>query len=335
MRNIFLKSINNNFVQKTLLSYKRSLPRIVYYHLVSNQNNIPYYYKKNLFSEELLNDQIKWYLSKGFKFIGLEEAVYLVENNENATKTIAFTTDDGFKENYETMAPIFSKFDIKSTMFLISNCLDNKDLTWDCKICLIKDHISIQKESEICNELAIKYNLKSGIKDINQSRQNWPMTKKDSIVNDAWALSGLMPLAEYLEEMKPYMTIDQVKILLNEGYTLGSHSVSHPDFSKLTEEEVLNEMIKSKETIKNVFGIEPNYFAYPYGKRPSNIVEQKVFKTGIYKLLFGTKSNLTNTKNKILWERDKMEQDKGIGQFWFTAIPILRNAILHPLGKYR
>lgn len=335
MKNIFIKIFNINLVQKTLLSYKSNLPRIVYYHIVSNKSKIPYYYKDNLFNEKLLNDQLRWYVRNGFKFITLDEAIYLVQNNKNATKTIAFTTDDGFNENYFNIAPIFQKYEIKPTLFLISNCVDNKDLNWDCKVFLVKNSISTKKEVDICNRLSKKYNLRSDIENIVNFREHWPMALKEEIVNEAWNLANLEPLSYYLDKIKPYMTISQIKELVSDGYTIGSHSESHPDFSKLTEEETINEMIESKESLKIKLGIEPMYFAYPYGRRPSKIIEEKVIESNIYKMLFGTKSSLTNSKQNLIWERDKMEQDKDMSQFWFSAVPVLRNLVLHPLGKYK
>jgi peptidoglycan/xylan/chitin deacetylase (PgdA/CDA1 family) len=317
------------------LAYKKDLPRVVYYHIVSNNSEIPYYYKKKLFNEKLLQEQLEWFVKNRYKFITLNEAVHLSKNNEKATKTIAFTTDDGFRENYDVMAPVFQKFGIKPMLFLISNCLDNKDLMWNNKTYYIKNKLSEIEQTKICNELSEKYKITGKYRDIISFSGNWPMNIKENIANDAWKLAGLQTLDEFLREHKPYMTINQIKELINAGYQIGSHSTSHPDFSKLSEDEVYSEMNQSKKTIKDTFGIEPEYFAYPYGIRPSAAIEKKLYSENIYQLYFGVKSNLTNIKENHFWERDKMEQDKEIGQFWFAAIPFLRNRILHPLGKYR
>ena len=335
MKHILFKIFNTSFVQSSLLKFKSNLPRIVYYHVVSDDSQIPYYYKKNLCNKKTLKDQLDWYVQHRYKFISLDEAVYLIRNKVNAIKTIAFTTDDGFKENYTNIAPIFEKFNIKATLFLISNCLDNNDLMWNNKIHLIKSKVTEKNEQGICVEISNKYRVSKDIKDLIRSSEQWPMIIKDEIANYAWSLAGLQPLNEYLEENKPYMSNNQIKELLKQGYSIGSHSCSHPDFSRLEENEIMEELINSKDILKKIFDIDSNYFAYPYGKRPSIIIEQKVIQKDFYKLYLGTKSNLSNTLQNIVWERDKMEQDMEISQFWFTVIPILRNIVLHPIGKYK
>jgi len=324
---LIVKSANLSFIQKALLTYKKDMPRVVYYHIVSNSLEIPYYYKKNLFSENSLKEQLSWFIKNGYKFITLDEAVNLTKNNEKATKTIVFTTDDGFRENYDLFAPTFRIYDIKPTMFLISNCLDNKDLMWVNKVYYIKNKVSQRTQISICDELAKKYNLAGKFQDIVSFSDTWPMNEKDNLANEAWKLAGLQPINEFLEEHQPYMTNTQVKELIDNGYQIGSHSTSHPDFSKLSDEEVKYEMNYSKQIIKESFGID--------GIRPSALIEENLYSNGNYELYFGVKSNLTNIGTNKFWERDKMEQDKDMGQFWFTTIPFVRNRILHPLGKYK
>ncbi|MBK0401915.1 polysaccharide deacetylase family protein [Adhaeribacter sp. BT258] len=330
-----MKLLNAGVVQKPLLSYKSGLPRIVYYHLVSNSCHIPYYYKKNVFTERILNEQLTWYKKNGYTFITLDEAVWLVENNEKATKTIAFTTDDGFQENYSVMAPVFSRFNIKPTLFLLSNCLDNNDLMWNNKIYLIQNKISKEKEAALCRELAQQYHLPPDQKSIIALSNYFPMAAKEAITNRAWELAGMPPLKQYLAEIQPYLTNKQVSELLGLGYSLGSHSMSHPEFSKLTDTEAKIEMLGSKKILAETFNTEVRYFSYPYGKRvPNKAVESEILQAGAYKILLGTKSNLTNNLRNKIWERDKMEQEQVKSQFWFTAIPVFRNTVLRPLGLY-
>jgi len=335
MKNFLINLLNVDFLQKTFMSYKSSSPRVVFYHLVSNKPQVPYYYKNKLFNEDLLEDQIKWYIKNGFKFISLEEATSLIEHHEKAKKMIAFTTDDGFRENYDKIAPIFQKYQIKATFFLISCCVDNNDMMWNNKVYLIKNNITAQKELEICRELKGKYSLETTADSIIQQSESWPMHLKDQIINDAWSLTNLPPLKEYLDKNKPYMTNNQVQELLEQGHKIGSHSATHPDFSRLSKDEILSEMISSKEALNKAFNADIKYFAFPYGIRPSKAIEEEIFKKNIYKLYFGTKNNLSNDKDTKVWERDKMEQRQEISRIWFSAVPVIRHIVLHPLGKYK
>jgi len=47
--------------------------------------------------------------------------------------------------------------------------------------------------------------------------------------------------------------------------TIGSHSVSHADLTKMAEEELLRELSRSKEDLEGMLGTPVELFAFPYG----------------------------------------------------------------------
>lgn len=59
---------------------------------------------------------------------------------------------------------------------------------------------------------------------------------------------------------------DQVRLLLASGLVeLGAHTLTHPNFLKLTEEEKLFELSESKNRLEKLFGVAVQSFAYPFG----------------------------------------------------------------------
>ena len=61
----------------------------------------------------------------------------------------------------------------------------------------------------------------------------------------------------------PLMGISHLEELLAEGWEIASHGVSHRHFTTLTDEEVLMELLQSKEWIIENLGVEPKKFAFP------------------------------------------------------------------------
>jgi peptidoglycan/xylan/chitin deacetylase (PgdA/CDA1 family) len=45
-----------------------------------------------------------------------------------------------------------------------------------------------------------------------------------------------------------------------EGHELGLHSASHPDFAKLSEEQMEKELRENKEAIERITGFQPILF---------------------------------------------------------------------------
>lgn len=55
------------------------------------------------------------------------------------------------------------------------------------------------------------------------------------------------------------------KRISEDGHYLGNHSYSHPDYSKLSDQEILSEIDQTQQIIKQVTGKECQYYRMPYG----------------------------------------------------------------------
>jgi len=66
---------------------------------------------------------------------------------------------------------------------------------------------------------------------------------------------------------KNYLTWDNIKGLSRRGFTIGSHSMSHPhDLKKLYDEELHYEIQNSKDMLETALGCHVRSFCYPGGK---------------------------------------------------------------------
>lgn len=61
----------------------------------------------------------------------------------------------------------------------------------------------------------------------------------------------------------PFMDVHHLEEFLDEGWEIASHGVSHRHFTTLTDEEVVTELLDSKEWIIENLGVEPKKFAFP------------------------------------------------------------------------
>lgn len=64
----------------------------------------------------------------------------------------------------------------------------------------------------------------------------------------------------------PLMSADQIKEWSNRGMEFGAHSRTHPDLTGLSTDAIDEEVIGSREDLKNLLGSPPSSFAYPYGR---------------------------------------------------------------------
>ncbi len=82
---------------------------------------------------------------------------------------------------------------------------------------------------------------------------------------------------------KRFMTWDQLRQLLAEGMTIGSHTRSHPYLTRLADEKALiDEIDGSKKRLEEELGVTVNSFCYPFGlrdQRVEDLVRQAGFTT--------------------------------------------------------
>lgn len=68
-----------------------------------------------------------------------------------------------------------------------------------------------------------------------------------------------------------YATWDNLKKLRDEGWEIGSHSLTHPDLV-ISKSVAQKEIFESKKMLENKLNISVNFFCYPAGKHDDSIV---------------------------------------------------------------
>lgn len=111
------------------------------------------------------------------------------------------------------------------------------------------------------------------------------------------------------------VTVDQVREMLNAGWEIGSHSVSHPDLS--SHHELINtEMNDSRSKLESLFGVPVNTFAYPSG-RVDEVVTNRAYKYG-YLGAMGLGTSYTHTTGSLFYlSREEVRFEYDMNQFIF------------------
>lgn len=90
-----------------------------------------------------------------------------------------------------------------------------------------------------------------------------------------------------------YMNWQQILELKNSGMNIGSHSFSHPDLSKTSDEKVEREISQSQKTLQDYIGVPITDFCYPAGKYNNRTIE--ILKKYGYKTATTTKNGIYKT----------------------------------------
>ena len=96
---------------------------------------------------------------------------------------------------------------------------------------------------------------------------------KDSLLSVRWhqqalldelALETGIEFNAFLQKQKPYLDTNQIKEMILDGFTFGSHSQNHPTYSKLNIDEQISQTLSSQEFTTNNFTLNYKVFAFPF-----------------------------------------------------------------------
>lgn len=124
------------------------------------------------------------------------------------------------------------------------------------------------------------------------------------LVTDLVGQTGYLNWTEIME-MKDYGLVE-----------FGCHTMSHPDLTKISNEELQREIKDSKQIIEEKLKIICGYFSYPKGLL-NDIVVDEIKKTG-YKMAVTVKEENVNSSNQI-FELPRLSIDKGTTWWQFLG----------------
>jgi len=235
-------------------------------------------------SPEFLDSFIQGLKANGYEFISLDKLYELLTRGEKKSKQIVFTLDDGYADNYTHAYPIFKKHNVPFTIYITTSFPERQAVLW----WYVLEDLIIENE--------VIY-LSDGSKYICRKWEE----KNETFLNIRLKVLSLKKqyFLEQLTELFSHYTIDWFKkcaeLALNwyqidqlssdELVTIASHTTNHFALNKLSENEIIEEVIGASELLSTEIGKKIEHFAYPFGtsneigKREFDIVKGLNFKT--------------------------------------------------------
>ncbi len=66
---------------------------------------------------------------------------------------------------------------------------------------------------------------------------------------------------------------DLIRRMICEGHIVGNHSANHPDFSKISREQMASEIFECEERLRTEFNYQPIFFRFPEGAYTENALD--------------------------------------------------------------
>jgi len=282
-----------------------------------------------------LHSYLEYIRKHNYNPIALEDLfLSIAEGKPLPGKSVAFTVDDGFADQFEHLAPIFSQYDIPLTCFVITGMLDGILWPWDDQI----KHIVTTTKRKL-----FSVNLPDGdqlLCKLDQER-NEVLTEcirsrlktQDQTYLYEW-LHNLYEMAEVdvpvqVPPLYRSASWEQADQFVRNGHSIAAHTRTHRILSRLNDTEAREEILGSYQNLKTRIPESADIFAYPTG-RPIDFGEREE-KIILNSPIIGAVSTVPDSirKGYRLEAIPRYGLPKGMGDFlqYLSFIEVLKNKI--------
>ena len=122
-----------NFNKVTFYNYL--IPILMYHYVEYNQNKADFKRDQLNIEPNIFEQQIQTLLDNNYKFITAGKvATVIKDNKKNTNKYVVLTFDDGYQDFYTDVFPILKKYNVKATLYLVYNFLDNPNYLYKWQV---------------------------------------------------------------------------------------------------------------------------------------------------------------------------------------------------------
>ena len=265
-------------------------------------------------------------LLQRFEALDLRDMVFALKGDRPLPRrTMLLQFDDGFSEIYDVVAPILREKGVTATFFLIGSCLDNLAMPYSNKVSVLLEQLRQQHpqayDPQVAQILADRGIAESG--DLGRILHSIEHSKPD--VLDAVAEVVGCDFREYLAQVKPYLSSEQVRDLLRMGFTIGAHSMDHPKYSLIPLDEQISQTLTSVKMIRDRFALPYSAFTFPHGDdNLSDLFFSQIFAEHGVDVSFGNigKRREIHSRHfpRLVMEKGTAPADRVIGRYYAAAL---------------
>jgi peptidoglycan/xylan/chitin deacetylase (PgdA/CDA1 family) len=244
--------------------YQFFVPRkvlVLLYHIVSDRplghiKHLYAYKSAEMFEADLI------YLKQNHNLISYEQ---LVAHHSLKPGSALVTFDDGYSECFSIVKPLLLKHRIPCSFFITTALVDNRKMYYRNKVSLCIERVTSSNVG--LTEIFDKTNsaFHQDIKSL-ASFVSWLKSlhaSDEDIIDEICNMLGI-DIEEYLALHKPYLTSEEIKLMVSDGFTIGAHSKKHPELNLLSYDDIEEEIVNSCKKVRDLTGREQVPFAFPY-----------------------------------------------------------------------
>lgn len=226
---------------------------------------------------QFLAQAVEAALEAGLTPAHLHDLPDLLADPSDKRRFVAFTLDDGYRDNAQFAAPVFRRFGVPYTIFVTSGFVERtRTLWWETAEALVRRASSFEFDfgqgteavaSETRAQKSAAFARLSAF--VAQEDEDMAVAR----IDEAAARAGAD--AEALVEELVMDARDLAQLSADPLVYFGAHTVSHVNLRRIDAQRLQAEIEQSAAAIERYAGYRPRSFSYPYGG-PAAVSEREI-----------------------------------------------------------
>ena len=236
---------------------------ILLYHSVfegpdSDQNTLDMGHSVDIFERQI---EI---IARTYDVVTMDEIpMFLSGEKRMPRRPVAVTFDDGYANNFEVATPILNRYGVPATFYVTTDCIDRNQLPWIARI--RRAFRTTRRESWQApdgRELPLANHVERETARVVACEYCAQLAgnRQERVIETIESALDLGPPAPATCRM---LNWDELRRMVGDGHTVGSHTVSHPNLAHVVEDELKTELVESKRRLEQELGVPVPHFAYP------------------------------------------------------------------------
>ncbi len=220
---------------------------------------------------------LEWF-GRRYRVVTVGAGARSLSSGRLAENLVAFSFDDGYRDNHDVLLPLLRETGTTATVFLESRPLDERKVNWSHKLFWLASRMSIadlvhgygehtgaDPSFHQANQVVTEGRVADPLYQVKRIlKYDADPTLRDRAIDALFGQAG-GDEGELCAQL--YLSWDQARELRDAGVELGGHTASHPILSRLDAASQREEVERGAEALRRELSVEVPTFAYPWGRR--------------------------------------------------------------------
>lgn len=249
-------------------SMQSALTVLMYHRVLPDTMCADYHLPSLVVPESAFREQMN-YLAQSCTVLPVGEAVGQL-GTRRRRPLVAITFDDGYVDNYTIAAPIMKEAGVRATFYVTTGLIGTRTRLW-FDAASLRYRVSSREVAAAAVEAVLGTDRFPLIG--KPSVGEWMAILKRADPAQRGAIVNRLPSIEDASDQDRLMTTDEVRSLASAGHEIGSHTKYHPLLPQLSDADLREEVVESKEAVEGWLGGACRTFCYPNGDHDRRVLE--------------------------------------------------------------